>query len=287
MSESVVRSTPHARLAELWAIALATEGIDARVETRDGAFVIVTTDELHEYAVRVLDGLYTEEEDDDEEEEPPPRPVAAPQWGRTWAGAILAWVLLAFFAMRGSPDSAWFTAGEASSARIAAGEWWRAITAVTLHADLPHVLSNAAATAVFVTALAWRIGPGAATAVSLAAGALANLVVAILHAGGQTSVGASTATFAALGALAAVSALDLGRRRRAWIVLGAALALLGFLGTAPGTDLAGHGFGWLFGLLLAAPLGWKGRAPLPARAQAALAIASVAAVTVAWALALR
>ena len=157
VSEAIVRSTPNARLAELWAIALATEGIDARVETRDGAFVIVTTNELHEYAAKVLDDLYREEEEADEDEAPEPAKPRAPQWGRTWAGAIVAWALLAFFAVRGAPGSAWFDLGEASAARIVAGEWWRAVTAMTLHADLPHVLSNAVAAAVFMTALGWRI----------------------------------------------------------------------------------------------------------------------------------
>lgn len=277
-----VRSTRHARLAELWAIALATEGIDARMEARDDEFVILTTEELHEYAVRVLDGLYVEDEEEEDDELPPAKPARAPEWGRTWAGALVAWMLLAFFALAGSPSSAWFDRGTADAARMVGGEWWRAVTAVTLHADLPHALSNAAATLVLLTMLAWRIGPGAACAVSLAAGSAAHAFVAWSHVTRHVSVGASTATFAAIGALAAVSALDPGRRRRAWIVVAAAFALLGFLGTGEGTDLPGHAIGWAFGLLLGAPLGWRGRPPLAGRTQALLAASCVVILASAW-----
>src|SRR5438034_425376 len=62
------------------------------------------------------------------------------------------------------------------------------------------------------------------------------------------SIGASTAVFGALGALAAFPQ----HRRRAWVPLGAGLALLAFLGTSKRADLAGHLCGFVAGLLLGA-----------------------------------
>src|SRR2546422_5158304 len=36
---------------------------------------------------------------------------------------------------------------------IVAGEWWRTVTALTLHADVPHLLGNAVASVVLVGAV--------------------------------------------------------------------------------------------------------------------------------------
>jgi rhomboid protease GluP len=38
----------------------------------------------------------------------------------------------------------WWSAGAAQAGLIADGEWWRAVTALGLHADLSHLASNLA-----------------------------------------------------------------------------------------------------------------------------------------------
>ena len=98
------------------------------------------------------------------------------------------------------------------------------------------------------------------------------------------SVGASTAVFGALGAVAALQARDPEQRRRAWAPLGAGVALLAFLGTGKRADFAGHFCGFLAGVLLGfLPLPrWRNRP-----AQAALAIAALAVPMAAWYRALR
>ena len=80
-----------------------------------------------------------------------------------------------------------------------AGEWWRAVTALTLHADLAHVLANAVAIAIFLGAVARRLGPALATWLALAAGVAGNVLTALVAGGGHVSLGASTAVFGALG----------------------------------------------------------------------------------------
>jgi membrane associated rhomboid family serine protease len=77
------------------------------------------------------------------------------------------------------------------------------VTALTLHADLAHVLSNALACLVFVTAVAWWLGPGVGTWLVLLAGAGGNALTALVHGPASVSGGASTAIFGALGILAA------------------------------------------------------------------------------------
>ena len=125
------------------------------------------------------------------------------------------------------------------------GEWWRAVTALTLHADLVHVLANAAALAIFLGAVAYRLGPALATWLALASGVGGNVVTALVARGGHVSIGASTAVFGALGTLSALQV----PRRQAWLTLGAGVALLGVLGTGARADLLAHLFGFATGLV--------------------------------------
>jgi membrane associated rhomboid family serine protease len=85
---------------------------------------------------------------------------------------------------------------ELGTERVMAGEWWRAVTALTLHADAPHVGGNAVAIGVLMTAVCWHLGPGLGAWLLLLAGAAGNLLTAAVHGGGHSSVGASTAVFA-------------------------------------------------------------------------------------------
>ena len=61
------------------------------------------------------------------------------------AGASIAGTLLLFFfiTVAGYPTVQWFERGSADADRILLGELWRTVTALTLHANLAHALSNA------------------------------------------------------------------------------------------------------------------------------------------------
>ncbi|HET7340779.1 MAG TPA: rhomboid family intramembrane serine protease, partial [Methylomirabilota bacterium] len=169
-------------------------------------------------------------------------------------------------------------------------EWWRALTALTLHADGVHVLGNAVGLALLLTAACLDLGSGVALCLVLLAGVAGNALTALVHRAGHVSVGASTALFGAIGLLAAVRVLAprrVGlRATRPWVVAGAVLVLLALLGTAPNADLLAH----LFGLLAGAALGAVGALTLrwrvPAAVQWLLVAAAGAAVAGAWRLAL-
>lgn len=200
------------------------------------------------------------------------------------AAAIFALPIIVFHLWTG-PESAnaWFSRGDADAARVVRGEWWRAFTALTLHADAGHAAGNALLGAVFVGLLARRLGTGLALLLTVCAGALGTLATAFLVQRDFASVGASTAVFGALGALAVLPE----RRGRK---LAAAVALLGFLGTGKRADLCGHLCGFLFGLLL----GWAAGAVADARGpvrraavQALCCMAAFALPVIAWVRALR
>lgn len=149
------------------------------------------------------------------------------------------------------PD--WLQLGMAQSDKIRAGEWWRVITALTLHADLPHLLGNLGIGGMFVFLLCCEVGAGLSWSLVLGAGAIGNVLNAWLHADGYRSVGASTAVFGAVGALAAISAVRYHRQlQQRWpLPVAAALALLVLLGSEGAhTDLGAHLFGFLAGLVL-------------------------------------
>lgn len=177
-------------------------------------------------------------------------------------GAAAAWAILLVVLHFASAASAfgrdWFAAGLLTEATVRGGEFWRAVTALTLHADLAHLASNAGFGALFGTIVASLYGPGTGMLLVLVAATVANLLNAALMDGTRASLGASTAVFAALGAAAAHRWPEAAGRVRPWLRAAnvvAALVLLALLGTGDArTDVLAHGLGFGCGMLLALPL---------------------------------
>jgi rhomboid protease GluP len=249
--DTLVRVAPSRRLADEWALALAAEGVAATVERGSGGYALGVRDSDAERASSLLD-IY--------ESENPPRPPAEIEPDHPGAlNAALAAVgaMLVFFLVTGARDQSvhWFERGSADAERILSGELWRTVTALTLHADLGHVLGNALAGAVFLTFLGRSLGPGLAIALALVAGAGGNFANAVLHGTAHIAVGASTSVFGAVGLLSGRGVVRRGgsgaRGHRRWTPFAGGLALLAMLGTGSRADLGAH----LLGLLLGAGLG--------------------------------
>jgi len=215
----------------------------------------------------------------------PPRRAPLPQ-RRFVLESVLAYVLIlvALFAFqrRGAFGLDWTALGLSRAGEIRDGALWQTVTALTLHGDLGHLLGNLAAGAAFGGLVAATLGAGLGWAAILAAGTLGNLANAMLLQGvGHASLGASTATFAALGLLAGHRQHEgrhpwrAGLRRAAPVLAGVLLlAFLGFgeKGTDIGAHIAGFACGTGLGFLLAAlPAGRRLDRPAAQRA-AALAV---------------
>jgi len=227
-----------------------------------------------------------------------PRQVAErvePMESESWlAGIAVALILLIFFSItvQWLPALSWFARGSADAERILQGELWRTVTALTLHADVVHALSNAIATAIFLSAVSSMVGAGLGGALVLLAGAGGNLVNALLHGSAHVAVGASTAVFGAVGLL---GSLGLTRRRRgalsrwrAWLPVAAALALLGMLGSSgQRVDIWAHLFGLLVGAVLGLPVGWIAPRIPGLRIQWACGAVAVATIISCWMVAFR
>ena len=223
---------------------------------------------------------------------PPPRVQLNP-WA--WAGALgyalcLLFVATAISAGWGRLDA--FDAGSLDAGLVRQGQWWRAVTALTLHRDLDHIVANLGAGIWFGYLAGRLLGPGLAWALVVLDASLANLVEGLLAPSSYESVGASTAVFSALGLMAAYSWRERHRLAQHWpqrlAPLVAGVVLLGWLGTAgEHTDvfahLAGFAMGVLSGVTMALPrLRLLRRLPQWAGGAAALALLSLA-----WACALR
>lgn len=132
--------------------------------------------------------------------------------------------------------------GAIDAARVQAGEWWRAWTALTLHVDAGHLVANLGAGIWFGYLASRLMGPGNAWLLTVVGAGLANLAEALLGPSSHQSVGASTAVFAMLGLLAAYSwRTGYSRTSRRWasrwgpLIAGA--LLLGWTGTGGVTGL--------------------------------------------------
>ena len=137
----------------------------------------------------------------------------------------------------------------------AMNEWYRLLTALSLHADSAHLFGNIAAGMVFVFLLCRRTGSGLGLLVCVLGGLCGNACNVLYRPFAFSSLGFSTALFAAIGALSSFQAMQDGRSawRKALLPLGAGGGLLAMLGTEGArTDYAAHLFGMAAGLVLGA-----------------------------------
>jgi rhomboid protease GluP len=209
--------------------------------------------------------------------------------------ALYALVLLLVAYLNGiqALGADWLDAGSLDARTGGGGEWWRAVTSLTLHLDQAHLLGNLVF-GVGIGALAGRaFGPGIAWASILAAGAAADYLDMLISPPTHRAAGASTAVFAALGLLVGFAwrhGLTLREQfKYRWGPLFAGICLLALLGAGDEhVDVLGHALGFGSGTAL----GWLySRARVPrsrsARAQIAAGAAALAFVLLAWWFALR
>jgi len=190
-------------------------------------------------------------------------------------------------------DKGWNSNGVLDAGFLARGEWWRVFTALTLHADFLHLLSNLAFGALFGYPAARLFGPGVAWLLILVGGGFAYGVDALLHPPQHYLLGASTAVFTALGLIAAYGWRRHLREWRPWIrnasPLLAGVALLAFTGTGgENTDILAHLAGFAVGAGMGALCA---RLPMPPPGRHGIqwiaGLASIAILALSWVLALR
>jgi rhomboid protease GluP len=146
--------------------------------------------------------------------------------------------------------------GAIDSARVSAGEYWRLLSAIFLHFDIDHLLSNLAVLAILGPPLAHQIGAWQFLVVFLLSGVGGNVASQLILPTVALKGGASGAITGVLGALGGLSVRPERRvRRKVWQTLGALAVIYGFLvGFDATSDNVAHLGGLVVGLGLGALL---------------------------------
>ena len=231
------------------ALVLTAMGIDNYVELEAGEWCLfirqghrhAAVDQLERYRVENL----------------PPR-VRVPRiitFDSGWAG-ILGYLLVIWsvpaLAAWGMFGNDWQNAGLMQAGLVSGGEWWRAVTALTLHASFAHLVGNSLFGAVFGLMAGRYLGSGFAWLLILLGGVFGNLLNAWARPDEFRSLGASTSTFAAVGLISAFvwrRGYFRGRGlRRGLAPVFAGIALLVFTGMGgASTDIFAHVAGFSCG----------------------------------------
>lgn len=246
------------RKAREWSLVLQSSDTWHLMRATQSGFVVFVKSADYEFAATSIDRYEAENKDF------PPRKIKEQaRFAPSLIAPLVFLALAAFFIVTGpvARYSGWFQRGTSVTELVLSTEPWRAVTALTLHADTAHLLGNAISGTVFVSAVHRRLGPGTGSLAVLASGIAGNVANAFYHrALGQSdhrSIGASTMIFGAIGVLAATQ-LFINRRKDSgengflsWAgpIVGG-LALLGTLGAGARSDLGAHMFGLAGGLVI-------------------------------------
>ncbi|HVF17437.1 MAG TPA: rhomboid family intramembrane serine protease [Steroidobacteraceae bacterium] len=232
------------------AFVLKAVGIEHVVAQSDARFILLVPEQFAERAIEQLRSY-------DEESRPKPPPPPLQLHRHAWIGSLVyAFLMLAIAYCAGANIGSqnWYEAGVLRHSAIAGSELWRIVTALTLHADVGHILGNLAFGIPYGFFAAQLLGGGRAWLSILVAAACGNLFDSALMDARQSSIGASTAVFAMLGIVGAYAWRRGQSRFNRWAhraaPLIAAVALLAITGVGDeSTDIVAHLAGFGFGIL--------------------------------------
>ena len=269
--------------ADAYGLVLSSSNIPYNISKGEQGWEIHVHSATYEKAFKAIEA-YLEENPDAY----PLQEATSLEYGRTFSGIWVPLILLAFHtAIAMSHDSQGFFKTHGSAAHlILDGEYYRTVTSLMIYANALHLVGNMFAIAVFGTALCQVTGPGVGWFMILVTGTGGNFMNALLYESHHISVGASTAIFGAIGILAGYQFLKRFRRTsgrtKAWLPLGAGMALLAFLGSSEHSDLTAHLFGFLVGVPVGVFYGYYVKRPAGRLCQSGFVLGALAVVLISW-----
>ncbi len=226
-------------------LVLLSQGIEHRLlRSEEGPFQIFIVPEFEAAARQQLD-LYHRE--NPPKEDNPPIPLSF--------SLQPLWVLLApivFTLIDFSDKMNLHGPGVSDAAKVMRGEWWRSLTAQTLHGDMRHLASNLLCGYIVMNMITFRIPLLRLAPFIAAAAAIANICVSATVQTDFRSLGFSSFVFAAIGCLAVIEFRLMPREShgmlRRFAPLCGAASLAVFLGLGENADILGHAYGFVAGL---------------------------------------
>jgi membrane associated rhomboid family serine protease len=289
-----VSRCPDARQARTHMLVLVARGIRCRLAHDPDAVRIYVDARDADKARSELAAYSLENPARPAEPELPLHRAAAPFVPAAAGITVYVVLLLGVFGLqrRGSWGLDWTEVGAVNAGAVQEGALWLAATALTLHGDVGHLLSNLLFGGVVGAMVAGQFGAGAGWLAILLAGVLGNVLNAGFQPDSHSAVGASTSVFGGLGFLAGAAQ---GARRpgwrvglRRWAPVAAGAMLLAFLGFGgERVDVGAHVAGFAVGVGLGlGVVHWPALALDSARLQLRAGLGCLAILVAAWALAL-
>ena len=270
-----------------WGLVLASQGIEAILGQSEEGWEVVVGARDYERARACL-RQYQAENRGWHWQQPLPAAGVVFHWGSAgWAvvmAAIYYWSTTRFPAAR--------QLGIMDSGAVAAGQWWRLFTAVSLNENMPHLMANVTTGFVLRGLAMARYGAGVGLLASFLAGAAGNVAGLALYPQPHEGLGASGMVMGALGLITAQSFAFWRACRSAshfWLrSLAAGVLILVLIGFSPESDIVAHVGGFVCGLLCGWALGHARAETLQGGAANLAASTAVVALLVAtWHMALR
>lgn len=230
-----------------WSLVLVSQGIEAVIDhDSENGWGLVVDEYEADRAEKVIEQYRIENT-----RWPWQQKVLHPQISFDWG--CVPWVLLMCLFFWFSEHSSGFRdAGVMKSAAVNQGQWWRLFTAISLHADIAHLASNAGIGFVLLGLAMGRYGTGVGLLAAYLAGAAGNVMTWLVDRVSHQGLGASGMVMGALGLLAVQSVVMLkeNRESRRYVIAGiaAGLMLFALTGLSPGTDVVAHFGGFVSGI---------------------------------------
>lgn len=245
--------TESKRQAMDWSLVLLSQGIEATIERSEQNVWNLVVEDFELAPAQKIIAQYLAENSRWPWQQKLFHEKIAFDWGS------LAWVLLMCLFFVFSESSPRFRdAGLMDSRAVSKGEWWRLFTAIDLHADIAHLLSNAGFGFVLLGLSMGRYGTGVGLLAAFLAGVGGNAAALLAYGQAHRSLGASGMVMGCLGLLAAqtFSSLKHDVASLRLVIAGfiGGVMLFVFMGLAPGTDVMAHLGGFLSGMIFGAAL---------------------------------
>ncbi len=191
---------------------------------------------------------YLVEDIENNEEEISLEPVKIP-----FTISIIIFLFIFYFFSKLTDFNYWIKIGGNDAYKVINGEFYRAITSLTLHSNIVHISSNIIFFLILIKPLVKIFKEGKAWFFIIVSGFIGNVFSDYLYQNFHISIGFSTSVFAVIGMLAFINFTIYKKETsiiKRYLPFAAAIALMGLTGTGKNVDVWAHIAGFFSGIVV-------------------------------------